>query len=215
MRSINLYTFSREIQEDLLPLYEKSLSDREDEIKIRREEIDQIKVLVNNLLFYKIQKSGLANWFYSFKVPQIGKEFDLLKIGKNKITINIELKSQEISLDRIEKQLMQNRYYLEHISEAIYSFTCVKCDDKTIKTYKFEDGSLRNSSMKEIVQVVNLIQDAVEEDIKGLWDFLITEWKPLSNNLVPGFREKHWQTGVFLLPKSICFPFLTGCTKKC
>ncbi len=42
IRSINLRTLSIEIREDILPLYEKALSDRDGEIKIRKEEIELV-----------------------------------------------------------------------------------------------------------------------------------------------------------------------------
>ena len=111
MRAINLFIFPREVKEDLIALYEKSLSHREKELSIRSEEIQQIKSLVNSLINCDIDKEKLNKWFYSFTIPQISKEFDLLKIGKNRQIVNIELKSQDVSMEKIEEQLIKNRYY--------------------------------------------------------------------------------------------------------
>ncbi len=177
MRSINLRTLSIEIREDIFPLYEKSLSDRDEEIKIRREEIELVRIIVNNFIFAKLEENGFEDWFYSFSIPQIGKEFDLLKIGKNNKILNIELKSQEVPIGKIEKQLVQNRYYLEHVATDIYSFTCVKSADGTIHIYKWEDNAIRKTSFEEVIKAVNLIQDAVNNDIEKLFepkDYLIS-----------------------------------------
>lgn len=81
MRAINLYTISRKINGELMPLYEKALSDREEVAKVRKEEIDLIGVLVNNFIFHRVKGNYYEDWFYSFSIPQIGKEFDLLKIS--------------------------------------------------------------------------------------------------------------------------------------
>lgn len=56
MRAINLYTISRKIHRELRPLYEKALSGRDKETKVREEEIDLIATLVNNFIFYKAKK---------------------------------------------------------------------------------------------------------------------------------------------------------------
>ncbi len=147
MRAINLYTISREIDDVLRPLYERALSDRVDIPKTRKEEIELIKVIVDNLIFYKAQKYSYEDWFYSFSIPQIGKEFDLLKIGIDNEIINVELKSQEVSLEKIEKQLIKNRYYLSHVASQIFSFTCMRCEDNTIKVFKYESDSIQESSI--------------------------------------------------------------------
>lgn len=59
--------------------------------------------------------------FYGFSIPQISKEFDLLKIFENDVVVNIELKSNDIAMDKIEYQLRKNRYYLSHLKKKIYS----------------------------------------------------------------------------------------------
>ena len=56
--------------------------------------------------------SYLDNFIYGFSIPQISKEFDLLKIYENGPVINIELKSRMIDEKKIEYQLKKNQYYL-------------------------------------------------------------------------------------------------------
>lgn len=47
MRAINLYTISRKIHRELRPLYEKALSGRDKETKVREEEIDLLVAFLN------------------------------------------------------------------------------------------------------------------------------------------------------------------------
>ena len=169
MRAVNLRVLSVKVR-GILPLYERSLSNRDEEITIRNDEIDLIRSLVEELSRHKITEEGLDKWFYSFSIPQISKEFDLLKIGANDKVVNIELKSQEVTCDRIKRQLEQNRHYLEHISENIYSFTCVSLPNGIIKVYKLENEKLILSTFEEIITIVNSIQDAVQNNLESLFE---------------------------------------------
>lgn len=63
------------------------------------------------------------SYFYNFKIRQISKEFDLLRIGKDYI-INIELKHVSTP-ERITRQLLQNRYYLSVLKTPVHSFTYI------------------------------------------------------------------------------------------
>ena len=74
------------------------------------------------------------NWFYNFKIEQISKEFDLLRIGKDYI-INVELK-HDATIEKITKQLLQNRYYLAFLQTPIHSFTYIA---KTNQLYSLSD----------------------------------------------------------------------------
>jgi hypothetical protein len=77
------------------------------------------------------------HFFYNFKIEQISKEFDLLRIGTKEI-INIELK-HDATKDRILKQLLQNRYYLAFLDTPIYSFTYIA---KTHELYMLKDQNI-------------------------------------------------------------------------
>lgn len=160
-----------------MPLYEKALSDRDEVAKVRKEEIDLIGVLVNNFIFHRVKGYYYEDWFYAFSIPQIGKEFDLLKISAENVIINIELKSQEVTFEKIEKQLIQNRYYLSHIASEIFSFTYMKCNDGIARVYKYENNSLKQTSIDELLHCVKQIEVArkgrIEEWFKPK-DYLIS-----------------------------------------
>lgn len=76
---------------------------------------------------------GMAHFdgfFVSYSILQIGKEFDLLRFGKNYV-LNIEIKS-ELKIaqkeQKILKQMRQNQYYLRLLNKPIQIVTYVEND---------------------------------------------------------------------------------------
>lgn len=63
-----------------------------------------------------------TNYFvFGYKIPQIGKEFDLIRFGEN-YNINIELKSE--STDEKQKiQLKKNHFYLNFLNKNTRYFS--------------------------------------------------------------------------------------------
>lgn len=176
MNAINIYMLTRELDEKLLPEYEKALSGRDEALKIRMDEINLIRALTYNLFSNHVDDYFFDNWFYSFSIPQISKEFDLLKLTKD-IVINIELKSQEIPLEKVEKQLKKNRYYLSNVATTIFSFTYMLCNDNIAVLYKYENDSLHKTSFEDLIQCLNLFPNAIDKDIEKLFrpsDYLIS-----------------------------------------
>ena len=92
-------------------------------------------------------------FFFSYVIEHIGKEFDLLKFSADgECALNIELKSEDIGEDRIKKQLEQNRYYLSHAVNKIYSYTFVM---STGVIYHLNDrGYFHQCEVQELAQVL-------------------------------------------------------------
>lgn len=97
-------------------------------IKIKSSEIDDIGRLVETLVDAGCGLGHLSDFFVGYSIPQIGKEFDLLKFSK-KIILNIEIKS-ESSLEKIEAQLLRNRYYLESVGRKVENFSFISSTSK-------------------------------------------------------------------------------------
>ena len=72
-------------------------------IDIKDAEIEDLKQLVESICGTLQQPSFLSQFYVGYKIPQIGKEFDLLKVGEDYV-LNIELK-RESTVEKIEKQL--------------------------------------------------------------------------------------------------------------
>lgn len=97
-------------------------------IDIKNEEVDDLKSLIDNLCTHT-NNNNIFNWFFvGYKIPQIGKEFDLLRFGKDCV-INIELKSDSTH-EKILKQLKRNKYYLSYIGKQQHNLTYVSSTKK-------------------------------------------------------------------------------------
>ena len=88
MRSISIYTITRNQNISSLSKLERQLSDREYFLKIREWELDSMKALVSELERH-MQAVYALRFFYSFQIPRLGKEFDLLQIKEEQI-LNLE-----------------------------------------------------------------------------------------------------------------------------
>ena len=108
MKAISIYTITRNQNTEYLQKLERQLSGRDVFLKIREWELDSMKALVSELERH-MQAVYALRFFYSFQIPRLGKEFDLLQIKEEQI-LNLELKSGQVSDEAIRKQLIQNRY---------------------------------------------------------------------------------------------------------
>ena len=168
MKAVNLFLLSREVPEEVREDYECALSERIKSIRYRPEEIDIIRSVIKSFIQHKVPLSLYDGWFYSFTIPQVGKEFDLLRIHESSV-LNLELKSQAVDETQIEKQLIQNRYYLGHLKKEIYSFTLVKDDSGDLKLYRYENG-LRASSFDELLCILSGEDLFITENIEEVFD---------------------------------------------
>ncbi|MEE8827390.1 MAG: hypothetical protein SOH48_08670 [Eubacteriales bacterium] len=135
MHSLNLYLLTRVTDPELFSLFERQLSARENERRTGLREQESLRRLVSALLACQSPEKPLSlrdldGFYFSYTIRHISKEFDLLKLAADRSTIlNIELKSEDIGQERIRAQLLQNRYYLGHISRKIRSFSYVSSTD--------------------------------------------------------------------------------------
>lgn len=174
MRAVNLYLLTRNIKDSDKSSYETALSERNEKMKFRPEEVGTIRKLVD-CVSGKVSLKELDGFFYSFSIPQIGKEFDLLKIGRDRSVLNIELKSQMVDLRKAENQLMRNRYYLNHIADDVYSFAFIQDKEET-RLYQY-DGKLKKCDAGTLIRVLKKLDRYVERDIESLFkprDYLVS-----------------------------------------
>lgn len=121
MKPLNLYLQTRIENKTYFDIIAKHSScDRDNETRIH--EITSLRRFVDRLMDNGVSIEMLDGFFLGFKIPQIGKEFDLLKIAKNEC-LNIELKSQSVPQDEMRKQLVRNKYYLSHLGKPCKFFT--------------------------------------------------------------------------------------------
>lgn len=82
-------------------------------INVKAAELSDLKSLACVLRASGAKIGSLTGFYVGYKIPQIGKEFDLLRFGDTSV-LNIELKS-ESSIEKMESQLRRNRYYLSFL----------------------------------------------------------------------------------------------------
>lgn len=106
----------------------------------------------------------------NYQIPQIGKEFDLLRIS-DKTVINIELKSEAISNDDILKQLERNCYYLSFLKKEIYCYTFVT-EDSIDRLYYFDKSTkkINEVDINNLIDNLAKIADFDEINIDGLFE---------------------------------------------
>lgn len=131
MKSISIYALTRKQNIEHLQKLEQQLSGREHMLKMKEWELESMRTLVERLELHMQDVSALR-LFYSFQIPRLGKEFDLLQIRENQI-INIELKSGAVSEEAIQKQLIQNRYYLSALGKPIQSYTYISSQNRLMR----------------------------------------------------------------------------------
>jgi hypothetical protein len=104
-------------------------------IEIKGAEIEDLRSLAKALSGIGCSVGALDRFYVGYKIPQISKEFDLLRFGQ-KCVINIELKNNS-SEDKIRKQLIRNKYYLSFIGKKVYAFAFIS---ESQELYLLRDG---------------------------------------------------------------------------
>lgn len=176
MRSISIYTITRNQNLSSLSKLERQLSDREHFLKIREWELKSMKSLVRRLEAHMDNVYSLR-FFYSYQIPRLGKEFDLLQIKEDQI-INIELKSGVVSDEAIRKQLMQNRYYLSVLGCTIQSYTYISSHDRLVRLTNHDH--IVDADWKDLCRALQKEGDDYRGDIDDLFQAELYLISPVS-----------------------------------
>ncbi len=120
----------------------------------KHQEVKDISKLLDCLKLSSFESEG---FLFGYTIPQLNKEFDLLKITNDYI-LNIELKSQQKDERSIENQLFANNHYLKLFNKTIHCFSFVSSNNNL---YKLEDGKLCRASFEELKSLcsINFIDD--------------------------------------------------------
>ncbi len=141
-------------------------------IIIDEDEFVELEQLTRDLYSINGDPVIFENFFIGFVIPQISKEFDLLRFGKTHI-INIELKRKYT--DKVAHQLQRNKYYLDFLSDEVYNFTYV-ADTKTIYSLG-DDGKLYTISLTEFVEFLENKKSIIVQNIEEKFnpsDYLVS-----------------------------------------
>lgn len=174
MKPVNLYALTRVCSAKHFSCFESVLSVRESTQDFKEHELNSLRSLVDQLINAQMNISLMDGFFFSYRIPQISKEFDLLRIGEDSI-INIELKSGAVPTERIEKQLTQNRYYLAHTKKRVYTFCYIS---KQNRLFQLDDTlTLQEQPVEELVETLTAQENLFSGNIDSLFrpaDFLVS-----------------------------------------
>ena len=165
MIPINIYVLTRLDDTYNQERLERQLSSRSRFLKVKDWEIKGLKTLSERLHDVMDNATSLK-FFYSFTMPKLGKEFDLLRISNDSV-VNIELKSGIVSDEVIKRQLQQNRYYLSTLDRTMYSYTYISEADRLVRLTG--GGRIIDSTWEDLADVLNKQQDCYEGHIEELF----------------------------------------------
>ena len=192
MKEINLISLknaNKTLSQELFKSYLNYFS-----IGIKSSEIEDLKSLIYILQSTSKNQLIFDNYFIGFSIPQIGKEFDLLRIGKEEI-VNIELKRTS-SEEKILKQLLKNKYYLSFLPKKKYFFTYVSDIEKIFKLNEYNE--LIEIEVGELCQVLLNQNINKLDNIENLFnpsDYLVSPFNS-TNEFINGeyFLTIHQET---------------------
>lgn len=173
-KPVNLYLLSRINNEVAYRRVEKHSSGKEEEKRTQIHEINSLREIVDALLDYGISINTLDGFFLSYQIPQIGKEFDLLKFTPSRC-LNIELKSRAVPVEDILDQLRKNRHYLSHLGKDTRFFTVIT---NSLTSYRLtQDNNLQKVDFSEVAGAVLDFSDNYLTQIDNMFrasDYLVS-----------------------------------------
>jgi nucleoside-triphosphatase THEP1 len=170
MKKINLLVLDNIYVSNPEMLKENSVKEYLNLEDLKQQEKTTINRLCNIIKSTRFHHHFFENYYLNYQIPQIGKEFDLLRIS-DKTVINIELKSEAISNDDILKQLERNYYYLSFLKKEIYCYTFVT-EDSIDRLFYFDKSTkkINEVDINNLIDNLAKIADFDEINIDGLFE---------------------------------------------
>lgn len=111
---------------------------------LKSHEIRVLDAFCKDMISYGCEVGDFDGFFVSYEIPQISKEFDLLRFGVDCV-LNIELKSELKVANKHQKifdQLRKNEYYLKFLGKPTKIFAYVENDG--YYSYTPEDNKIEH-----------------------------------------------------------------------
>ena len=139
--------------------------------------------------------AALPAWqavYVDYAVPPISKEFDMLLVNAEGHMINIELKSDvNYDLEKIRKQLRNNRYYLSQASQHVGLFTYNSdldriyhlTDQDTLAVIDLQADAWQTSAFFQALIGFQSVTVADLDDVLRVADYLVSPFTQLARFL--------------------------------
>lgn len=131
------------------------------------------KIVANNGL----HSDQLDEFFIGYEIPQISKEFDLLRFGNN-FTLDIELKHTSTP-EKITKQLIQNKYYLKALGKPVKIYAYIVQTEEVFQLD--EDDNLLLSNLSALKADIEIQDYLFIQDIDALFKPSVYLVSPLNS----------------------------------
>lgn len=103
---------------------------------MKPQEVNCLDSLCTDLRNHQCGIKDLDGFFAGYSIPQISREFDLLRFGEH-LVLDVELKchlindlSPQEKMEKIRSQLRRNQYYLQFLQRGVRLFCYVEPQDK-------------------------------------------------------------------------------------
>lgn len=161
-------------------------------IQIKPAEIVDLKVLLKALYALPSKLSAFDKFYVGYKIPQIGKEFDLLRFGKE-FVVNIELK-KTCSEDKVKAQLIRNKYYLGCTGRKVYACTYV-VDVATLYGLQDDDSlaEIDLVSLRDLLDRQEVDRTEVVDNLFDPSDYLVSPFNSTEKFLEGKYFLTHQQ----------------------
>ena len=160
---INIYTSNGET----LPKEYINFIGEDYGLEVKKYELNVLKSLIEFIEENGIITLNEYNYFYlGYKIPQIGKEFDLLRFDDQNI-LNIEYKREVEDLQILKKQLIKNKYYLQFLMKNMILIGYIQ---KNNELYILrENDELDKIPINEFIKILNNNEKCIELDLNNIF----------------------------------------------
>ena len=136
-------------------------------LEVKKYELDVLKSLIEYIEENNMISLNEYNYFYlGYKIPQIGKEFDLLRFDDENI-LNIEYKREVSDISILKEQLIKNKYYLQFLMKGI---TLIGYIQRNNELYILrENNELEILSINEIIKILSNNEKCMELDLNNIF----------------------------------------------
>ena len=189
MRNINILSIIEAYRKLSNTLFQKLMNSYGITSGIKNYELNGIESFVDELLQANNNISIVNRYYLGYSIPQIGKEFDLLRFGHNYI-INIEIKT-ESSIEKILKQQQKNKYYLSFLDKPLHIYTFISNENKLYKLVIRHNGDeIEEITFNELCNIL-MSQEVVTfnniDDLFNPSDYLVSPFNSPEKFMSEGY----------------------------
>lgn len=189
MRNINILSIIEAYRKLSNTLFQKLMNSYGITSGIKNYELNGIESFVDELLKANNNISIVNRYYLDYSIPQIGKEFDLLRFGHNYI-INIEIKT-ESSIEKILKQQQKNKYYLSFLDKPLHIYTFISNENKLYKLVIRNNGDeIEEITFNELCNIL-MSQEVVTfnniDDLFNPSDYLVSPFNSPEKFMSEGY----------------------------